>query len=274
MTLHQWGQVSNNWNSIIATNPKYAHHNVKVEQEAARIRAGGAPRPISAGDPTPIIAPDAASVIAPHGYTPPQEPSVHAVSGGMPGAIPPGGLAAMTSAPAVSGAMPGAVPPPGYGAAPSPYGAPTPGYGVPTPYNVPTPGYGVQTPYPPAPPGYGAPPGYAAPPPGYGPPAPGYPPPGYPPPGYPQQPYPQPAYPQAQSFESQVGNAFSAFGNALGSLASSVTGTFANNTAVLVQWSDGNRYPATVVCSNAGQVQVTFPDGRQAWVPQQYVVAR
>jgi hypothetical protein len=41
-----------------------------------------------------------------------------------------------------------------------------------------------------------------------------------------------------------------------------------------VQWSDGNRYPATVLCSNAGQVQVAFPDGRQVWVPSQYVVAR
>ena len=36
---------------------------------------------------------------------------------------------------------------------------------------------------------------------------------------------------------------------------------------MLVQWSDGNRYPGTVMVSQGGQVQVAFPDGRQIWVP-------
>jgi hypothetical protein len=37
---------------------------------------------------------------------------------------------------------------------------------------------------------------------------------------------------------------------------------------VLVQWSDGNRYPAMVREVGNGQVCVAFPDGRTLWVPQ------
>jgi hypothetical protein len=38
---------------------------------------------------------------------------------------------------------------------------------------------------------------------------------------------------------------------------------------VLVQWSDGNRYPATVAQVAPGQCLVAFPDGRQFWVAEQ-----
>jgi len=38
--------------------------------------------------------------------------------------------------------------------------------------------------------------------------------------------------------------------------------------AVLVQWSDGNRYPAQVRQVQNGQVCVAFPDGRTLWVPE------
>jgi hypothetical protein len=38
--------------------------------------------------------------------------------------------------------------------------------------------------------------------------------------------------------------------------------------AVLVQWSDGNRYPAQCRQVANGQVCVAFPDGRQIWVPE------
>jgi hypothetical protein len=155
---------------------------------------------------------------------------------------------------AVSGAMPGAVPPPGYGAAPAPH----PGYG-----SVVPPGYASQ------PPGYAQP----APPPGYA-----------PPPQHPQhawpQPQPQPYRPapnynaQASAFGNDLGNAFSAFGSALGSVVNSVVGTFSYGQAVMVQWSDGQRYPATVLTHHGGQVQVAFPDGRQVWVPQHFVVMR
>ncbi len=38
--------------------------------------------------------------------------------------------------------------------------------------------------------------------------------------------------------------------------------------AVLVQWSDGRRYPAQCTQVANGQVCVTFGDGRQMWVPE------
>lgn len=44
--------------------------------------------------------------------------------------------------------------------------------------------------------------------------------------------------------------------------------------AILVQWSDGNKYPATCGQVGGGQVQVTFPDGRQMWVPESAVSRR
>jgi hypothetical protein len=192
ITMGQWTQIATYWNGIIATNPQYMQHGLRVEQEAARIRAGGAPRPVTVGGGAP------------------QDSGMNAVSG----------------------AMPGAVPPPGY--PPQPQQAPPPGY----------------------------PPQQA----------------------YPQQPWPQqqqqayrpaPGYnAQAAAFGNEVGNAFSAFGNALGSVVNSVVGTFSYGQAVMVQWSDGQRYPATVLAQQSGQVQVAFPDGRQVWVPQHFVVMR
>ncbi len=41
--------------------------------------------------------------------------------------------------------------------------------------------------------------------------------------------------------------------------------------AVLVQWSDGNRYPATISQVAEGQSQVVFGDGRNMWVQNQYL---
>jgi hypothetical protein len=42
--------------------------------------------------------------------------------------------------------------------------------------------------------------------------------------------------------------------------------------AVLVQWSDGNRYPATIMqVSPNAQSQVAFPDGRTMWVENKYL---
>lgn len=149
---------------------------------------------------------------------------------------------------AVSGAMPGAVPHPSYGAAAAVSGA--------MPGAVPPPSYG-----PPA--GYGPQAGYPVPAPQ---PWPHQPPQAYrPPPGY---------NAQAAAFGNEVGNAFSAFGSALGSVVSSVVGSFSYGQAVMVQWTDGQRYPATVILQQSGQVQVAFPDGRQVWVPQHVVVVR
>jgi hypothetical protein len=211
LTMAQWTQIAGHWNSVIPTSPQYMQHGMLVAQEAARIRAGGAPRPVS-------------------------------IDGS--GAVPPG--APLTNA--VSGAMPGVVPPPGYGATPT-YGglqrgyAPQPAYAAPPP----APGYAPQA-------GYVVQPGYAA--------QPG---------AYPQQPqYHQPA----SAFENELGNAFNAFGNALGSFVNSALGTIQIGTHVMVQWSDGQRYPAVVKMMQSGQVQVAFPDGQVVWVPQQYVAPR
>jgi hypothetical protein len=40
---------------------------------------------------------------------------------------------------------------------------------------------------------------------------------------------------------------------------------------VLVQWSDGNKYPATLMQNTGAQAQVVFPDGRQMWIETQYL---
>jgi hypothetical protein len=100
--------------------------------------------------------------------------------------------------------------------------------------------------------------------------------PGYPPaPGYPPPP-PQP------NFEQQAGQAANALGTAavaglgaLGSAFSSLGNAVAGYTPgarCLVTWSDGQRYPATVVQTAQGQVLVAMGDGRQVWMPQAYVV--
>ena len=46
---------------------------------------------------------------------------------------------------------------------------------------------------------------------------------------------------------------------------------FGIGARVLVQWADGNRYPATVMQAAQGQCLVAFPDGRQQWVEVQYL---
>lgn len=45
----------------------------------------------------------------------------------------------------------------------------------------------------------------------------------------------------------------------------------APGTPVLVAWSDGNRYPATVVQVAQGQVLCAFPDGQQQWIANDFV---
>jgi hypothetical protein len=40
---------------------------------------------------------------------------------------------------------------------------------------------------------------------------------------------------------------------------------------VLVQWADGNKYPATVQQSQGTNCLIVFPDGRQQWVDAQYL---
>lgn len=182
LTDADWTQVAGHWNQVIPTNPQYMQYGIMVEQEAARIRAGGAPRPLSGAAPA-------------HG------------------------------APAAPGA-----PPPTAGA---PHGAAAPGYPQ-APGGAP--GYGAAAPYP----------------------------------------YQQQAYynAQAQDAGAQLGQAFNSFGNAVGSFFDGAVGAFAAGSRVMVQWTDGQRYPATVTQPpRSGQVEVAFPDGRRVWVPQGVVSA-
>jgi hypothetical protein len=43
--------------------------------------------------------------------------------------------------------------------------------------------------------------------------------------------------------------------------------------AVLVAWSDGNKYPGTITQDGGAQAQVTFPDGSQMWVAKEHLTA-
>jgi hypothetical protein len=180
ITQAQWTQIAGAWNQTIPTNPQYMQYGVLVEQEAARIRSGGGPRPVN---------------LQPAGGAPQAQAAAQ-----------PGG---------------------------QPY-------------------YGHQQPYA----QQGQPNAHAAQ--GYANPF-----------GNAQQ--QQQFNHQMSNVGSEIERAFGAFGSALDSLASSAVGAFAVGARVLVQWSDGNRYPGTVTMMQSGQVQVAFPDGRQIWVPQQYV---
>ncbi len=48
--------------------------------------------------------------------------------------------------------------------------------------------------------------------------------------------------------------------------------SFSPGGAVMVQWSDGNQYPAQVVQHQSGHVLVSFPGGQQQWIPEHHVV--
>ena len=52
---------------------------------------------------------------------------------------------------------------------------------------------------------------------------------------------------------------------------SSRVGDFAPGARVLVQWSDGNRYPGTVAQEANGQYLIAFGNGAQHWVSLQYL---
>ncbi len=213
VTSTQWTQIAGDWNNKIASNPQYMQYGMLVQQESARIRAGGQPKPVNLN----------------------AAPAATAVSGGPPSA--------------------------GMGNVGAP--AAVPGYGIP-PMQAPNP-YGAQMP--PQPPQQ--------------PPMPAQPQMGQPPAYQHGNPHHQQAYnphnpnaygnAQANQFGAQVGSAFNAFGSALGSFVDGAVGSFSVGARVLVTWSDGNRYPGTVMQAQQGQVQVAFPDGRQVWVPQAYV---
>ncbi len=80
LDMARWAQIAGRWNSTIPTDlPRYGQFGILVEQEGARIAAGGAPRPLGAPAPAPPPAgpPQAGGYIAtpytatPAGYPPP-----------------------------------------------------------------------------------------------------------------------------------------------------------------------------------------------------------
>lgn len=184
VTPAQWTQIGMHWNSKIPTSPQYMQFGQLVEQEGARIQAGGQPKPVTLG--APGAAPAAPAAPAP----------------GMPGAMP--------------GAMPG-----GYPQQPQAWGQPQP-----NPYAQQQAAYGHGNPW-----------------------------------GTPHQ---------QNQFDRDLSAGFSSLGNALagfGAVVETGLGMYTPGQRVFVLWSDGQRYPGTVMSAANGQVQVAFPDGRQVWVP-------
>src|SRR5688572_23535446 len=51
LTNTQWTQIAGDWNNKIASNPQYMQYGMLVQQESARIRAGGQPKPVNIGAP-------------------------------------------------------------------------------------------------------------------------------------------------------------------------------------------------------------------------------
>lgn len=197
VTQAQWTMIAGHWNNIIPTNPQYMQYGMLVQQESARIRAGGQPKPVTIGAA-------ASAGGAPAGAAAPVAPGMGAAPGAAPG-------------------MPAANP---YGVQPGMPGAP----GA-NPYAQPNP-YAQANPY---------------------------------------NPYPQN---QAYNAGQQIGAGLNAFGNAFGSFVDGAIGMeYRLGARVMVQWSDGNRYPGTITNTQMGQVEVAFPDGRRVWVPNGYVNA-
>mgnify|MGYP001314570513 CR=1 FL=1 len=203
VTQAQWTQIGGHWNATIPTRPEYMQYGLLVEQEAARIRAGGACKPVS-------------------------------IQGGGGGSVAPP-AAAPQPGPAQPGAQAWGAPQPGPAQpAAQAWGAPQPGPAQPGAQ-----AWGAQQPQPQQ--AWGAP-------------------------------APQPAFnQQAAQFGNEVGNAFNAFGSALGSFVDGAVGGLTVGSRVMVQWSDGNRYAATVCAAQGSQVEVSFPDGRRVWMPTQFV---
>jgi hypothetical protein len=195
VTPAQWTQIGMHWNSKIPTNPQYMQFGILVEQEGARIQAGGQPKTVTLGAPGAAPSP-AAATVGPHG-----------AQGGMPGA------------------MPG-----GYPQQPQAWGQPQ------QPQQPPQQAWGQQ------------------------------------PNPYAQQAHGHPwGSPQQQNqFDRDLSAGFNSLGNALAGFGAAVEtgiGMYSPGQRVFVLWSDGQRYPGTVMSAMNGQVQIAFPDGRQVWVP-------
>jgi hypothetical protein len=99
-------------------------------------------------------------------------------------------------------------------------------------------------------------------------------------------PHPQPNQGQSQAYSAQqfeqhtnqaaaaVAGAAVAGWNALGAGINYVaSAAMSVGTRVLVTWSDGNRYPGTIVALGQGQHLVAMTDGQQHWIGTNYITA-
>ena len=77
----------------------------------------------------------------------------------------------------------------------------------------------------------------------------------------------------AMNYSNQVAAGFGAAAAGLGGALNQAFGgsPLVPGRQVLVQWSDGNKYPATLTQNNGPQSQVTFPDGRQIWIESRFL---
>ncbi|MDI1484404.1 hypothetical protein [Polyangium sp. y55x31] len=76
----------------------------------------------------------------------------------------------------------------------------------------------------------------------------------------------------ARAVEGALKNGFDKLGHALDSFGRSLSKPGVGS-AVLVAWSDGNKYPGTVAQIAQGQYFVTMSNGEQYWVAEQYISA-
>jgi hypothetical protein len=99
--------------------------------------------------------------------------------------------------------------------------------------------------------------------------------------GYPQSPGGYPQQPNQGNFDQQATNAanevgkaavlgFNALGSAFSSFGSAVSG-FSVGARVMVTWSDGNRYPGTIAAVGQNQYLIHMSDGKQHWIPANFV---
>jgi hypothetical protein len=87
-------------------------------------------------------------------------------------------------------------------------------------------------------------------------------------------PAPVPVEAQVRQIGHEVGRGLSAGVSALGGFFDSLSKAATAPTvgaAVLVQWSDGKRYPGKVVQLAQGQCEVEMEGGSRHWIPLQYV---
>jgi hypothetical protein len=79
---------------------------------------------------------------------------------------------------------------------------------------------------------------------------------------------------QVRQIGHEVGRGISAGVSALGGFFDSLSKAASTppvGASVLVQWSDGKRYPGKVVALAQGQCEVEMEGGSRHWIPAQYV---